>query len=527
MRIARVLIGSLVGTAILFAAAYFYVAWPEAHRDSPVLDQLKLAAKKAQEARATSQANFDNFLTQVEAAEKIDDREQRCLSYPDIPGTHWDPALVKEMCRTGSLQIVHLDAMDRLLRDHAAAKLDQIYDDYTRQDATDPKLHGVLTRAFENRFMIQNALAAAVVERWAQAAPKSANALTARGTYRISHAYAMRGTALSSDTPETSFEAMHNILRAGVADIDAALAINPRNKVAWMMRILAAMASSDQDVIAESARRALEIDPTDERIYAYWVSAVDPMWGGAPGAMQQVVDAAKPYVARNPMIEMVVTGATWRAQRRCCRDDDSSATLPYGKFIEFAPEYGTVKAAAESINGQDAFYYASEFVRIFPGPYAYLLRAQLLSRREFKGRGVALADSDRNRALVFASSPEIDDENAARVQTALGDVKGASEAYRAALKADPRDIHALDALLAIDIYRTKNFEEAGSLADRLTELQPDIRDNWLTAATAYPNDDAKFCAALKRYAALGGVPRYVNGATKRCGNDVDKGTTAP
>jgi hypothetical protein len=75
-------------------AATAMVAKPPPHNTLPVTSDLPLAHP-----RVFSEQETKTFLAAVERAENIADPVQRCLAYPDPPGSHWSANAVHAYCQ--------------------------------------------------------------------------------------------------------------------------------------------------------------------------------------------------------------------------------------------------------------------------------------------------------------------------------------------------------------------------------------------------------------------------------------------
>lgn len=521
MRTAKIVLSALVATAVLFAAFYFYTNRREFAGTAREYDQQRAESKRE---RDEKHAEFVQFVSHVRVAEKIADGNERCLAYPDLPGSQWDKALVKELCRVANLPIISFEKIEQLLQEKDAAQIDRVFDNYAKQDVSDPQWRGVLLRAFENLFETNNVRVASFVEHWVAEAPKSANAHIARAAFLINQAYTLRGTATVGNTSEESFHAMRKRLDAAVVDLDAATAIDPQRKVAWALRIEAAMSSGDQDSIAHAAANSLAIDPLDDTVYAVWLAAVDPRWGGPRDGMERVVDAAQPYLDRNPLLKVLDASKRWRESMDCCADhlDESNIQTPdYMTMMKLAPQRRALQNAAAS-GDEESIFYASELIRFWPDTDAYLQRARIVKRISARLQDAATwADADLAQAEKLANRPTASLGELAKVQAERGHFSDAGDTYRWILRSNPRDVAALRALIKIDVGEPRTLKEAQTMAERLATLQPDVRETWLLVASAYPSEDQKFCAALKRFAELGGFAPGVRGAASRC-HDVDK-----
>src|SRR3569623_1953023 len=327
---------ALVGCAVVFSSAYLYLNRSDFDKKrNDDLAHYKTDVMQRDEANKA----FADTLVKIQAAEALTDPRQRCLQYPDLPGTHWDPALIAELCRVNNLDVVTLDQIEKSLAENDAASVDRIFDEYAKRDTSDPAWHGVWFRAFTQIFEINSARVGAVVEKWVKLSPKSANALVARAVYRINRGYELRGPASAHNTPDESIAAMQESIRAGIEDLQAALKLDPRYKPA-LVELMYASKGNNQAVDV-AGTRSLPLDPSDDMTYYVWMGAANPKWGGTAERRQAILDAAQSYRDRYPLLDVLQSRKNWFEQSR-----QSNSPTDYVAIIDKAPENYVLDAAA-------------------------------------------------------------------------------------------------------------------------------------------------------------------------------------
>ena len=353
---------ALVGCAVVFSSAYLYLNRSDFDKKrNDDLAHYKADVMQREEAKKS----FADTLVKIQAAEALTDPRQRCLQYPDLPGTHWDPALIAELCRVNNLDVVTLDQIEKSLAEKDAASVDRIFDEYAKRDTSDPAWHGVWFRAFTQIFEINSARVGAVVEKWVKLSPKSANALVARAVYRINRGYELRGPASAHNTPDESIAAMQESIRAGIEDLQAALKLDPRYKPA-LVELMYASKGNNQ-AVDDAGTRALPLDPTDDMTYYVWMGAANPNWGGTAERRQAILDAAQSYRDRYPLLDVLQSRKNWFEQSR-----QSNSPTDYVAIIDKAPENYVLDAAAGDYRAANRILFASELIRFQPSAKNYL-----------------------------------------------------------------------------------------------------------------------------------------------------------
>ncbi len=67
------------------------------------------------------------FIAKAKEAEEIADEFQRCLHYPDPPGTHWHPDTTAAYCGRRHLATLSLADVGKLIDEGKAAELEEIF----------------------------------------------------------------------------------------------------------------------------------------------------------------------------------------------------------------------------------------------------------------------------------------------------------------------------------------------------------------------------------------------------------------
>jgi len=102
---------------------------------------------------------------------------------------------------------------------------------------------------------------------------------------------------------------------AAIADLDAALATNPRAVHAVIFRMELAKAAGRRDEVGKFYERALKLNPLSFTARNWYLGSLQPRWGGSYEAMEAEIVGTRPLHEKNPRLK-VLEGAilTDRAQ---------------------------------------------------------------------------------------------------------------------------------------------------------------------------------------------------------------------
>jgi len=147
-----------------------------------------------------SDENLREF-EKMRAAEKIGDPVERCLAYPDLAEFHWDRKVVEAFCRLGARKMISWKEMSTALDEHHPEVLDEAFKSYLEKTYHKGD-HGFLIWTYWWMFENASEQQRDFTQRWVEADPQSAFALTARGIHYVAAAGAARGDKFIRDTPK-------------------------------------------------------------------------------------------------------------------------------------------------------------------------------------------------------------------------------------------------------------------------------------------------------------------------------------
>ena len=423
------------------------------------------------------------FLAKVKAAETIKDPLQRCLAYPDPPGSHWPRDTTVAYCRYRSQPLMSANEIYALIRNGHAAELDRRMAAALQAQRTRSKSHGLLDETYRRNFSRTTAEQRALLDRWKHDSPASAFAYAASGYAYEATAGQARGTDYLSNTPRLSVDAMQRMLDFAEVDLRHAIELEPHLTPAYVALIEGGNMGRDGAYLDDVGGQALSADASDYSIYSSLMIVLQPNWHGSLEGMQQLAVLARAHVAENPLLRLVLTAEPVYVVHHC-NCDVATRLAAYEKvFDQPAPASDFSKAAANlrPYPGKAAVY-MSEALRFDPlSPSAADRVAERALRLSELGEPRwALSEADR----VLGIEP--DSAGAYKVRAlaheALGNDAAAVQALERAVALDPSDIWSAVELANMYVDKTHQLSEARRIADGLINDHPDDPRGWVIRA---------------------------------------------
>jgi tetratricopeptide (TPR) repeat protein len=434
----------------------------------------------------------------IQAADAIEDPTERCLAYPDAPWLHWKPEIVAAFCRTLSFHFISAAEMRTALEQGHPEILDQAFQTYFDENFSVPEKRGMLSRAYRS-FEHTSSETKEIVEKWTALAPHSAFALAARGTYYLDAAGEARGSAVMRDTAEEGLKNMEELAHKAYSDFQAALAINPRLIWADSEMIRIGRMVSSRELVEQSVKAALAIDPADDRTYLDWMMASEPRWGGSRQQMLAIAHTAEQHVGENPLLALVMEKPS---------SDSATFTHNYSpealetldRALLIAPSPFDLKFAGyTAMDGhlpEKAIWYFSESNRFFNSSETLSERASALIAL---GR-VDLAKQSLGDVSKLTAQDPSQLRSLAGTLWRLDRLADAEKLYITVLERNPLDQDALVDLSQLYLNKPLQPEKAKPLLARLLEHYPNNARGWLLSSIGKP--DAECHAALRKYLEL-------------------------
>jgi hypothetical protein len=445
------------------------------HVTSPSLP----AAKARQFTRDETYA----FIAAAKQAEAIKDPLQRCLAYPDPPGSHWSKDAVAAYCHYRVPSVLTFAQAQKLIQNGHAAELDRRLAAALHAQQTDAASPGLLDRIYRQDFDDGSFDIRPTLDAWKRDSPDSAFAWAASGTAYVAMAYAARGGALMKDTADSSVDAMDKLLVQADSDLRRAIALNPQVTPAHVALINAGGLGYDRAYTDAAIHGALAAVPDDYAIYTMAMWTLQPKWGGSLAAMDQLAAQAQLHASANPLMKLLLSERPYYEVDNCgCAKDVELAAYPaaldqltnstYLGWVGFAAK-GRRNTAVSAI-------YLSETQRFAPDRVdARIQRTYALV--DFDEADWAVADLN----LVLTTSPQDTDALNARAYAyeMQGDDKRAEQDQRALLAINPNDTDALARLGNLLVHSTHEWNEGWDIASRLIAAQPKNPYGWMLRAT--------------------------------------------
>jgi tetratricopeptide (TPR) repeat protein len=443
--------------------------------------------------RQSETEGLRTFLAGVATADAIDDPIQRCLAYPDPPGSHWSHDAVAAYCHYRIEPVMSVDDMDDLIRHGKASELDQRLADALRAQLTHSGTPELLDRIYNRNFWTSTPELRQQVEAWKHQSPRSAFAHAASGMLYVDEAQTARGGAYASDTPKSNIVAMKKLLKSAKGDLHKAIKLDPRMLPAYASMIRVGGLGSDNGYAHDAANRALAIDPSSFTIYSQLSWLAQPKWGGTLDAMRKVAEQAQGQANNNPLLVLLLPEAeAAQAGLDVCGCGTIEQLSAYNTVFDHAAMSDTLIAAANAAadNQTDpqhslplALIYLSEASRFNPDNRDLRIR-RINFLAEMGQQQLARAEADR---LVASFPTDIRALNARAVlEVRTNDYPGAERDFKASLQITP-DNRILAQLGHVYADATREWDKGWDISDYLIRTSPKDPEGWILRAHIQKN----------------------------------------
>lgn len=184
-----------------------------------------------------------------------------------------------------------------------------------------------------------------LLNEWVESMPKSFAALAARGMYYVDVGWSIRGTAYARDTSDTQASGMRDYHDRGLLDLQMAVASNPAFIAGYAEIISVSKSSSNDFVLNETLRQALEFDPGSYVVRKAHLSGLMPRWGGSYESIERFIDDTRKYSDENPRLKPLLGFADYvRARNYGDRSDYKKAVEYYTKALKHGDKAWYYKA---------------------------------------------------------------------------------------------------------------------------------------------------------------------------------------
>lgn len=428
--------------------------------------------------RAFTRAETNDFLDAAQRAEKIADPLQRCLAYPDPPGSHWDHQVVVAYCKYRNRPMLTSAQAIQLVRAGRSNELDRMLGAALQAQTTSPDAQDSLDAMFLDAFAREASFdMRSALDAWKRQSPHSAFALAASGYEYLTMAWAARGEDYISKTPQSAIDSMDRLAQLADADLQQAIKLNPKITPAYNAMIsLGAMTLGDDYALA-AAKHALAEDPANFEIYMKLMWFEQPNWGGSLAAMDAVARDAQKHADRNPLLRMLLSERDlYRIDKcKCTPVEELSA---YEAVLDRAGTKGALDDAgyaAKDANEPSAMtIYLSEALRFDPSLHDTRID-RIYDLVEFDRIDWAIDEATR----LIAADPNDEYSTKARgwAYSIGNDAAHAQQDYETALKLNPDD-GWVQAQLAGAYMGNRQWDKAWEMANREIDKNPQDMSGW-------------------------------------------------
>lgn len=446
-----------------------------------------------------SKSGIHDFLAAAAAADAMPDRLQRCLAFPDPPRSHWSRATVVAYCDYLFKPVVTAAEVRELVAAGHAAELDARLASALQAQLANPA-DPRLDAAYYQLFFDPPPDLRPVLDAWKKQSPDSAYAHAASAFAYLAAASTARGNAFIEETSDAQLEGMTKLLGPARADLERAVALEPRLAVAHSGMIMIGLYLR-RDYALDAARRGFGVDPSNYLLFDGMRMAAEPRWGGSAKELADVVSRAQALAGRNPLLSLLrneATAAELGLDECGCRvekplDLNSLFDQPARRdLLEGAALYADEIESNESA----AVYYseASRFGWDTPNNVSGRLDAlqaldefpfSLTAANYYLARKPGDTDALAGRATAYSH---------------LRDRPHMKQDLAAILALRPDDLWALGSLGHEDVLNDNDLVHGAEIARRLLKSHPDKPDGWfLEAAIELKRKDPRAKASVATF----------------------------
>lgn len=460
-----------------------------------------------------------SVIVRIEKADQIADAHERCLAYPSPVGVRWSRELIAALCADQFTPRLSWEMFQEKIQDKQAKEIDARFDAILAGYYAGQVPEGAVRHAYYANFDYSAAAVEAMIDSWLDQSPDSAHAYVARGIHRVARAKGYRGEKFYRDTPTEAIDKMAREVELARADLERALAQDPRIWPAYGTLIDVARFTGESSLGDDALDRALRVDSKNYYVRERYSAMLEPRWGGSFEAMDEVASAAAPYLDRNPRLSLLRTIAlASRGWPSYHAKDFLRALQLYELGVAEGPVWENLLTAGTSAlrSGEQirAIELYSQILRFWPWDQeARYWRAKSFAAMELDE--MALADYQKvladNPGNVFAQ------RDYASLLLKTDDYDGAERKLAALHAADPSDLWVAERLAWVYAYRRPRYAEAAALVDQLLAANPRNGAAWLIRA-----DLIQFTKGEGLHEALENFVRYADTSSEEQRNALPK-----
>jgi len=432
--------------------------------------------------RPFTRVEANAFLDAAERAEKIADPLQRCLAYPDPPGSHWDREMVAAYCKYHYQPTITFAQVRQMVQAGRARELDRMFDAALHAQLTDPDARGRLDQIFLDDFGEASFDIRSTLDAWKRQSPDSAFAWAASGYEYRQMASQARGEDYISKTPQSAIDSMNRLAQQADADLKHALALNPKVTPAYRAMISIGGMTLGNDYALDAVKRGLAQDPGNLTLYDELMWLRQPNWGGSLDAMSDVARDAQKHVARNPLLTMLDSSRDlYRIEKcECAPDVELSAYEAVLDKMAGTQALHDAGYAAKNANDPSAMtIYLSEALRFKPSLHNSRID-RIYDLVEFDR--IQWAIDEASRLIAADPNDEYSIKARAWAYSIGNDPAHAQQDLETAARLNPDD-GWVQAQLAGAYVGNKQWDKAWDVANREIKKNPGDMSGWSLRAT--------------------------------------------
>lgn len=422
------------------------------------------------------------YLIDAAKADAIEDHEQRCLRYPDIPGMSWDASTLAARCAVLRAPALSLDQIESELdRRDGHLALETKYRALLENGNQDAASGDRMFRAFDE--FAQYGRAADLAREWLKRAPDSAFAHLAVATQTLYEAHQARGGGTQNEISEERKQYFSSLAREALTHFIAADKIEPALTPACSNGARAALLAGDRPTQNQLIERCIRVDPFSFEVTSEWAFAADPRWGGSKEDLVRVREHVEKSLPKNPALASVLVSIDTKGLISRV-SDVASVSARFETALKRAPNALALSrlaiAAYERGEHTLAMAYASQAFRFDPKNEEHL-DARIFYASALKRFDLVIEDRLRRFALHPYRLRTPHEINAAKIWAAMANkapIPESTPEQRSALTASLFAGHCMEDQVLLNPHG----RDARECVSEQLQRYGDSAYSWLTAA---------------------------------------------
>jgi tetratricopeptide (TPR) repeat protein len=432
-------------------------------------------------ARRPIDPDYSVFAGAARTAETIVDPLQRCLAYPDPPGSHWNKQTTAAYCAFHLGPSIDPAAVRALLAVHKAAEVDSRFAAMLTAETDGRGEREQIRRAYLRLGLDKtDPSKRAMVDAWLRQSPHSPYARTASGLLFLAEGLAARGTGYFNTVTPAQALVMGKAFQRARVDFRQAIKLEPRLLAAYVGLFNVESVGGDRDDARAIAKAALQVDPLSFRMRQVLLLFTLPQWGGTEAERASQIQEARALSGRNPLLNLLPGEAAARLV-------EQSTTGPVRDPAMAAIDTGAMVADLDYL-ARSASHSGDQSLAVVL--YSEQLRFDPTNADAVRWRGEAMLARGRSAWALQAAADAVERYpanesmllSAAVIYGVANDPRRAIVIYESLLDRDPKNENAMLALGYVYTEEDDQPDKATRLSDRLIALYPDKPGGWFIRA---------------------------------------------